>query len=271
MGGIWGLAAAISLENIPTEARGVFSGLLQQGYSLGYLIAAGINLRAGTNTTLGYRLIFIVGAGLTGVVALVTMFVPESKQYRGQAPSTRAFVADLKLAARQYWRTFLYCILLSMSFNWMSHGSQDVYPNFLKIQKGLGNYNASVATMIGQTGAVVGGFVTGYYSQFFGRRLTIVTACCFGLAMIPLWTLPNTFAPLAVGEFFLQAAQNGAWGMSDARNIPIGRMLTLRRMHASSAQRICATAVSRSVSRHNLPARQHAECSSGGDSDRISE
>lgn len=94
----------------------------------------------------------------------------------------------------------------------MSHGSQDIYPNFLKIQKELGNYKASVATMIGQTGAVVGGAIVGYYSQFIGRRLTIVAACCFGLCMIPLWTLPDNFGALVAGEFFLQAAQNGAWG-----------------------------------------------------------
>lgn len=205
------------------------------------------------------------------MVAVATLFVPESAQYQGQAPSTRAFASDLKLAARQYWPTFLYCILLSMSFNWMSHGSQDVYPNFLKIQKGLGNYNASVATMLGQTAAVVGGFITGYYSQFFGRRLTIVAACCFGLVMIPLWTLPSAFAPLAVGEFFLQGAQNGAWGMSDSFSIQARGRLTCCRKHAHSAQRIRAPAVPRSLPRHSVPAREHVECSSGGDPDRISE
>lgn len=119
MGGIWGLAAAMSLENMPVDARGLFSGILQQGYSLGYLIAAGINLRAGQSTTLGYRLVFIVGAGLTGAVAIMTLLVPESSQYRGKGPGRSpigsrvySFATDMKLAARQYWRMFLYCELV---------------------------------------------------------------------------------------------------------------------------------------------------------------
>ena len=62
-----------------------------------------------------------------------------------------------------------YCVLLAMAFNWMSHGAQDVYPNYIKVQKGLGNRDASIATMIGQCGAVAGGFICGYYLQFLGR------------------------------------------------------------------------------------------------------
>ncbi|KAI9875269.1 MAG: hypothetical protein M1830_008694 [Pleopsidium flavum] len=219
MGGIWGLAAAISLENMPVEARGLFSGLLQQGYALGYLIAAAINLGAVSKTSVGHGIIFFVGAGFTALVAIAALFIPESPIYsdREQRASAKArysfFWKDLKLAARMYWRMFLYCILLCMAFNWMSHGAQDVYPNYLKVQKGLPNTKASIATMIGQCGAVVGGCICGYYSQFLGRRLTVVLACCFGLAMIPLWTIPSSFGALAAGEFFLQSAQNGAWGV----------------------------------------------------------
>ena len=232
MGGVWGLAAALSLENMPVECRGLFPGILQQGYSLGYLIAAGVNLRAGGETTfLGYRLVFVVGAAFTGTVAFATLFVAESAQFRKKSSEphlsssrARAFAVDVKLAGQQYSRLFLYCVLLSMSFNWMSHGSQDVYPNFIKIQKQLGKYNASILTMIGQAGAIVGGFTTGYYSQFIGRRLTIVCACCFGLAMIPPWSIPDNFGPLAAGVFFLQAAQNGAWGEFGRQRV-LGRQL----------------------------------------------
>jgi len=217
MGGIWGPAAAISLENMPVEARGLFSGLLQQGYAFGYLIAAGINLGAVPKTSVGYQIIFFVGAGFTALVAIAALVIPESPIYREQRASAKAryplFWKDFRLAARMYWRMFLYCILLCMAFNWMSHGAQDVYPNYLKVQKELGNANASIATMVGQCGAVVGGCICGYYSQFLGRRLTVVVACCFGLAMIPLWTIPSSFGALAAGEFFLQSAQNGAWGV----------------------------------------------------------
>lgn len=89
----------------------------------------------------------------------------------------------------------------------------DIYPSYLKVQKGFSSDQASVATIIGQCGAIVGGAVCGYYSQFFGRRLTVVVACCFGACIIPLWTIPNTWGPIVVGTFLIQAAVNGAWGV----------------------------------------------------------
>jgi SHS family lactate transporter-like MFS transporter len=88
-----------------------------------------------------------------------------------------------------------------------------MYVTFIKVQKGFDNYTASLLTILGQCGAVVGGAICGYYSQFFGRRLTVVAAVSFGLALIPLWTLPNDWRVLAVGVFFLQAANNGSWGV----------------------------------------------------------
>jgi SHS family lactate transporter-like MFS transporter len=134
MGGIWGLSAAMSMENMPVEARGLFSGLLQQGYALGYLIAAVVNITAVRYTSEGYKAIFHVGAGFTGLVALIVMFIPESPIFvndDGENPGQMSFrhkVAgvwrDLKLASRLYWKIFLYCIALCMGFNWMSHGSQ---------------------------------------------------------------------------------------------------------------------------------------------------
>ncbi|KAJ5981882.1 hypothetical protein N7499_009061 [Penicillium canescens] len=223
MGGIWGLSAAMSMENMPVEARGLFSGLLQQGYALGYLIAAVVNITAVRYTSEGYKAIFHVGAGFTGLVALIVMFIPESPIFvnddgenAGQMPLRHKVAGvwrDLKLASRLYWKIFLYCIALCMGFNWMSHGSQDIYPSYLKVQKGFSSDQASVATIIGQCGAIVGGAICGYYSQFFGRRLTVVVACCFGACIIPLWTIPNTWSPIVAGTFLIQAAVNGAWGI----------------------------------------------------------
>lgn len=195
MGGIWGLSAAMSLENMPVEARGLFSGVLQQGYSIGYLIAAVINLTLVPATSEGFLAIFHFGAGFTALIALVVMFIPESHIYakRGDeekvrfGPRVKNFIVDLKLAARQYWRMFIYCVVLSMFFNWMSHGSQDMYVTYLKVQKGYSNSVASICTIIGQCGAVFGGLVVGYYNQFVGRRLSIVIATCFG---------SSTFHPL---------------------------------------------------------------------------
>jgi len=89
----------------------------------------------------------------------------------------------------------------------------DIYPSYLKVQKGFSSDQASVATIVGQCGAIVGGAICGYYSQFFGRRLTAVVACCFGACMIPFWTVPNTWSPIVAGTFLIQAAVNGAWGI----------------------------------------------------------
>ncbi|KAL2011940.1 hypothetical protein VTN00DRAFT_4658 [Thermoascus crustaceus] len=234
MGGIWGLAAAIALENMPIDARGLFSGILQQGYSIGYLLAAVVNIAVVPHNAEGFKAIFHVGAGFSALVAIIQMFVPESKIFRkskeeesddrsgnegrqGQRKSQRRrialFAKDLSLVGRQYWRMFLYCVLLSTAFNWMSHGAQDMYSTYMKLSKGFSNSEASLATIIGQIGAITGGTICGYYSQFLGRRLTVVLAVCFGLVMIPLWTLPSTWGPLAAGNFFVQSAVNGAWGV----------------------------------------------------------
>lgn len=131
MGGVWGLAAATSLENMHVDARGLFSGILQQGYSLGYLIAAVINLTAVRYSGEGWKAIFHVGAGFTGLMSIIVALMPESKIYQTEERERKTLkehtvmvAKDMKLAARQYWGRFLYCIILSMGFNWMSHGSQ---------------------------------------------------------------------------------------------------------------------------------------------------
>jgi len=64
----------------------------------------------------------------------------------------------------------------------------------------------------GNCGAVVGGILAGWLSQFLGRRLAIIGMCIWAAAFIPLWILPNTFAGLALGAFLLQFGVQGAWG-----------------------------------------------------------
>ncbi|KAF2774429.1 carboxylic acid transporter, partial [Teratosphaeria nubilosa] len=229
MGGIWGLAAATSLENMPVEARGIMSGFLQQAYSVGYLIAAGINLRTGKDSDT-YRLVFYVGAGLTGATALASALIPESHIYtqksmsatdpENHTPAKRttkatfsAFYSDTKLVARNHWKPALYCIVLMTFANWMNHAAADTYPNFLKIQKGFSNYDASIIVIIIQFGSITGGPFFGWLSQFIGRRLAIAIACTIALAFLPLWILPNSMGALAAGGFFLQFFTLGSWGV----------------------------------------------------------
>lgn len=229
MGGIYGPAAALALENMPAEPRGLFSGLFQNGYGIGYILAAMVDIVAVPATSQGYKMIFFVGAGWTALVAIVVMCIPESVIFtrdkdepeterdipNGVNPGKRIslFWRDASLAARQYWKMFLYCVLFTSAYNWMSHAVQDIFPSYVKVQKGFTARQASLATITGQCGAVIGGTTAGYYSQFFGRRLTSITCVVIAWLFIPLFTLPSGFSPIVAGTFFLQMAVNGAWGI----------------------------------------------------------
>lgn len=229
MGGIYGPAAAMALENMPVEPRGLFSGLFQNGYGMGYILAAMVDIVAVPATSQGYKMIFFVGAGWTTLVAFIVMCIPESAIFardkdepedaraipNGRNPGKRIslFWRDASLASRRYWKMFLYCVLFTAVYNWMSHAVQDIYPSYVKVQKGFTSRQASLATITGQCGAVIGGTTAGYYSQFFGRRLTSITCVVIAWLFIPLYTLPSGFSPIVAGTFFLQMLVNGAWGI----------------------------------------------------------
>ncbi|KAI5805792.1 major facilitator superfamily domain-containing protein [Geopyxis carbonaria] len=222
MGGIWGLSASMALENMPMEARGLFSGILQQGYALGYLIAAGFNMGIVPKSKHSFKILFYLGAGLTAAVALLRLPFGESKQFIEQKSQrselsgrarVRMFVADAKQVLRAYWRRCVYAIIMMALFNYCSHTSQDMYPTYMHETKGFTQVDASKATMIAKTGAIVGGTICGYYSQSLGRRATIIVACVFGACLIPLWVLPTSWGTLTAGAFLIQFMVQGAWGV----------------------------------------------------------
>jgi len=103
--------------------------------------------------------------------------------------------------------------LLMTGFNFLSHGSQDLYPTYLQASKNFSPHNSTVATIIGNCGAVAGGLIAGYVSQYIGRRLTIIIFVCIIGAFIPLWILPSSFSALAAGAFCIQFGVQGAWGV----------------------------------------------------------
>ncbi|KAI7963341.1 hypothetical protein MJO29_003768 [Puccinia striiformis f. sp. tritici] len=225
MGGIYGMATATALENMPAEARGLFSGILQQGYAIGYLIAAVLNLSLVAKTN-DWRSIFWFGACLSLLIAILRALTPESPVFlesRKQAllkagdssgrSSGRIYLDSLKAAVRQYWGRFVFAVLLMTGFNFLSHGSQDLYPTYAQITKGMTKEQASLLTIIGNCGAITGGVIGGWSSQFLGRRLAIIAMCVWTGAFIPLWILPTSFSGLACGAFFLQFGVQGAWGV----------------------------------------------------------
>ncbi|KAJ3206914.1 hypothetical protein HDU82_004230 [Entophlyctis luteolus] len=221
MGGVWGLSAALALENSPKEPRGLFSGILQQGYAVGYLIAAIINLFLVPNVSVGWRSLFFFGAAFSFLMAVVVAICPESPLFRDNktqkkeeaVASTRAFFSELGLMLRSEYLRCIYAVLLMTCFNFVSHGSQDLYPTYLKTTKGFSDHDSTVATIIGNIGAICGGTLCGYLSQSLGRRPMIITAAFVGACFIPLWILPSGFAALSAGAFFMQFCVQGAWGV----------------------------------------------------------
>lgn len=218
MGGVYGGAAGMALENIPAEARGLFSGIFQQGYSFGYVLAACVNLGVGgaTNT---WTTMFWVGAGLSFLSGFLRLAFPESKQFiearkeSGRGSGLKNFRNNFGKMLKKEWKVCIYAIILMSWFNWFSHSSQDSYTTFMLVGKGLGSDAASRASILMKTGACVGGTIWGYLSQAIGRRRAMIIACLLCCCLIPSWVLPTTESGLEAGGFMLQAMVQGAWGV----------------------------------------------------------
>lgn len=210
MGGEWGLGASLAMETLPTEARGLFSGILQQGYFFGYLLAAlvyGIVF-----PFFGWRGLFVVGALPALLVIYIRARVPESPGW-SRPESTATFWSNIGVTLKQHWLLFLYLVLLMTAFNAMSHGTQDLYQTFLGQQRGLGVGQKSTIGIIYAVGAICGGTILGYFSQRFGRRRTMIFGAICGIIFIPVWVFSPGLSLLVVGGFAMQFMVQGAWGI----------------------------------------------------------
>lgn len=222
MGGEWGLGAALAMEKIPSHRRGFFSGLLQEGYSFGYLLAAAAYLLLNRGFGLSWRWLFALSIIPAFISLLIRMRVDESQVWKESRESmrvTRTSFRDVFLNA-VIVRRFIYLILLMTAFNWMSHGTQDVYPTFLRATDsggaGLSETTALVIAIIYNVGAIIGGLVFGTLSQRFGRRYTIAFCALLGLPIVPLFAYSTTAAMLCLGSFLMQVCVQGAWGVIPA-------------------------------------------------------
>ncbi|PGH28385.1 MFS transporter, SHS family, lactate transporter [[Emmonsia] crescens] len=218
MGGVYGNAIAMALENCPVDARGLMSGVLQQGYSMGYVFAACANLGVGGSTE-SWKTVFWIAAGLSFLAGFIRVFLPESKQFREakkagkHSTSPGAFWRDTKAMLIKERGMVIYCIILMTWFNYYSHASQDSYTTFLLTENDLGNAGASRASIFMQVGACVGGTIIGYMSQFIGRRRSIVISALTSALLIPAWILPHDERSLSATGFFMQFFVQGAWGI----------------------------------------------------------
>ena len=210
MGGEWGIGASLTMESIPAKSRGLVSGLLQQGYPTGYLIGALVYWLAFDH--IGWRGMFALGILPALLVLYIRRSVPESPVWQNGSRSG-AGTKDLLTAMRGHWKLFAYLVVLMMAFNMFSHGSQDMYPTFLKAQMHFDTATVSMLTIVLNLGAIVGGLVFGAWSERIGRRRAIVIAALLALPMIPLWANGGSIALLGIGVFGLQVMVQGAWGV----------------------------------------------------------
>ncbi|KAL9611757.1 MAG: hypothetical protein Q9167_003605 [Letrouitia subvulpina] len=219
MGGLYGNAAATALEDCPEEARGIISGMLQQGYAFGYLLATVFSRGLVGTTSHGWRPLFWFGACPPLLIILFRLCLPETKSYRERADFRKAngnvagtFIAEGKVALKRHWLLLTYLVLLMAGFNFMSHGSQDLYPQMLQNQYNFSHDAVTVTQVVANLGAMAGGTIIGYSSQIFGRRFSIIVMCVVGGALLYPYGFVSSKSVIAAA-FFEQFCVQGAWGV----------------------------------------------------------
>jgi MFS transporter, SHS family, lactate transporter len=217
MGGEWGVGASLALESVSSRWRGLFSGLLQEGYAMGNLLAAlafrlvYIPVHA-SHPDFAWRILFFLG----GLPALLTLFIRAKVKEPAAWHEHRTDWTTYRRSLFQHGPRFLYLVLLLAFMNFISHGTQDMYPTFLTRQRGLTPEQIADITMLSMVGAILGGLVFGAYSDRAGRRRSMVTAALGALAVVPLWiAAPNT-ALIVLGVCLMQFFVQGAWGVVPA-------------------------------------------------------
>lgn len=225
MGGEWGVGAALALESMPANRRGFFSGVLQEGYVVGNLLAAALygtlfpHLH-GTGMMTGWRVMFMIGA-LPALLAFYMQFkVEESPTWleaerRRRLEGRKASKVNLRQFL-QYLPTFLFLVALMTAFNSFSHGTQDLYPTLLEKDHGLDPSRVGLVVVVSNIGAMLGGIVCGALSERWGRKRMIIIAALCSIPMIPLWAWSHTVPLLALGGFLMQFAVQGAFGVIPA-------------------------------------------------------
>src|SRR6184192_2658386 len=211
MGAEWGVGASLVMEKVSPRYRGVISGLLQQGYALGYLLAALCYFFVFPHW--GWRPLFFIG-GLPALLALfVRARVRESEVWQ-QTRHDNWLGLGRAIAAN--WKVFLYLTVLMAMMNMVSHGTQDMYPTFLQRDWGFGPTTRAALTAFSQVGALTGGILCGLYSDRLGRRRTIGLALAGAVLAIPIWAFAPSLPLLWAGAFVMQFFVQGAWGVIPA-------------------------------------------------------
>ena len=211
MGGEWGVGASLAMEAAPRKWRGLLSGILQSGYSIGYLLAA-LAARF-VEPNLGWRAMFWVGGAPALLALYIRIKVPESEAWKyHRAPTIGAILA----VAKQHRKVAAYLVLMIMLMTFLSHGTQDLYPDFLKSTHGATSRTVSYIAILYNVGAVAGAVFFGHLSDRMGRRRSMIAALILSLAAIPAWAFAGPILVIAIAAFVMQAGVQGAWGIIPA-------------------------------------------------------
>jgi MFS transporter, SHS family, lactate transporter len=211
MGGEWGVGSALAMEKAPAERRGIISGLLQEGYATGYLLAAVCSFFVLPKW--GWRPMFFIG-GLPALLAIFVRFrVTESEVWERTRHTSWRSLFDGVLSQ---WRLFLGLVLLMTMMNLVSHGTQDLYPTFLQKARGFSSERTAGVTAFSMIGALTGGLWFGSLSDKFGRRKAMIGALVGAVVMVPLWVFAPSFLAIMAGAFLMQFMVQGAWGIIPA-------------------------------------------------------
>jgi MFS transporter, SHS family, lactate transporter len=211
MGGEWGVGASLAMESAPPKWRGILSGIVQSGYSIGYLLAA-VAARF-VLPAWGWRAMFWAG-GIPALLALYIRFrVRESAAWeQHRAPTVGAIVRS----ASGHWKLFSYLVLLMTLMMFLSHGTQDLYPDFLRSVHGFSPSTVSYIAILFNIGAILGAIAFGLASEHCGRRLSMIFSLALSVAVIPAWAFGGSLLALAAGAFLMQVGVQGAWGVIPA-------------------------------------------------------
>ena len=217
MGGYWGIGASYAMESAPRRFRGVLSGMMQAGYPLGYLLAS-VAMQT-IAPAFGWRSVFFVGAPVAVLIVALTLFAPESEAWKQHRPASMRQIFGSLL---HHKGMFLYLLLMMSVMLCLSHGTQDLYPDFLKSIPGiaaksiLGMKSLYGLPIVYNIGAIAGSLCFGQFSQRLGRRNAIMLALMISLLSIPAWAFGTSLGVLVAGSYLMQTGVMGAFGVIPA-------------------------------------------------------